>query len=61
MRVRLYKFKVPDTSFPGLLTENLRMIRELLGHVEIVKIKRCFWESSSMYIWVRKIKGDPNV
>lgn len=53
-RKRLYKFRVHDLAYPGLLAQDLQSIRTLLGNFTVVRVKQCFCSLWRMTIWVEE-------
>lgn len=51
----LFKFRVNDLEYPGLLAQDLQAIRNMLGEFEVVRTKQ-IWPRSlrGMIIWVEK-------
>lgn len=51
----LFKFRVNDLEYAGLLAQDLQAIRHMLGEFEVVRVKQ-LWPRSlrGMKIWVEK-------
>lgn len=51
----LFKFRVNDLEYPGLLAQDLQAIHLMLGEFEIVRTKQLWLRSlRGMKIWVEK-------
>lgn len=50
----LFKFRVNDLEYPGLLAQDLQAIRNMLGEFEVVRTKQHWPSLRGMTIWVEK-------
>lgn len=50
----LFKFRVNDLEYPGLLAQDLQSIRNMLGEFEVVRVKQLWPSLRGMKIWVEK-------